>query len=48
MRSSFAEFSRGTSSYRAKPRMQRHVENRVFFEGRKLAEEALQDQDVDD
>ena len=48
VRSSFAEFSRGTSSYRAKPRMQRHVENRVFFEGRKLAEEALQDQDVDD
>ncbi len=46
VRSSFAEFSRGTSSYRAKPRMQRHRENLAFFEGRKLAEEALRDQEA--
>lgn len=46
VRTSFAEFSRGTSSYRAKPRMQRHRENLVFFEGRKLAEEALLDQEA--
>ncbi len=47
VRDSFAEFSRGTSSYRAKPRLRRQMENQVFFEGRKLAEEALLDQEAD-
>ena len=47
VRDSFAEFSRGTSSYRAKPRLRRQMENQLFFEGRKLAEEALLDQEAD-
>lgn len=44
VKASFAEFSRGTSSYRGKSRPQRHRENRDFFEGQKLAEEALSSQ----
>jgi len=41
---SFAEFNRGTSSYRMKPRRQRMTDRQDFFEGQKLAEQALREQ----
>jgi len=47
VRASFAEFDRGLTSYRAKPRLQRIADRHDFFEGRKLAEEALQGADSD-
>jgi len=48
VRASFAEFNRGVTSYRAKPRPQRIADRHDFFEGRKLAEEALQGSDSDE
>ena len=41
----FAEFSRGTSSFRSKPRRQRIADKERFFEDIKAAEEAMDDKD---
>ena len=41
----FAEFSRGTSSFRSKPRRQRIADKERFFEDIKAAEEAMGDKD---
>ena len=42
---SFMEFSRGTASYRNKPRQSRVMDRHDFFEGQKLAERALREQE---
>ncbi len=41
----FAEFSRGASSFRSKPRRQRIADKERFFEDIKAAEEAMDDKD---
>jgi Mg-chelatase subunit ChlD len=43
--SAFAEFSRGASSFRSKPRRQRIADKERFFEDIKAAEEAMDDKD---
>ncbi len=42
---SFSEFTRSTVAYRGKPRRQRMHDRHDFFEGQKLAEQALREQD---
>ncbi|HJM72817.1 MAG TPA: hypothetical protein QF651_04650, partial [Acidimicrobiales bacterium] len=45
VRDSFSEFTRSTVAYRGKPRRQRMHDRHDFFEGQKLAEQALREQD---
>ena len=47
MRDSFSEFGRSTVAYRAKPSHRRTTDRHVFFEGQKLAEQALREQEKD-
>ena len=45
VRDSFSEFGRSTVAYRAKPSHRRTTDRHVFYEGQKLAEQALREQD---
>ncbi len=47
VRDSFSEFGRSTVAYRAKPSYRRTTDRHVFFEGQKLAEQALREQEKD-
>ena len=45
VRDSFSEFGRSTVAYRSKPSYRRTTDRHDFFEGQKLAEQALREQD---